>query len=148
MLKQRVLNQDYWYWGIEPAESRRDWYAAGTGEEFISAPIYPIYNSLPSQGTAKVAIFYVDFPDCKYDYEPSLDDLSYYAFGNSESDDPFDTMHSFYDRASKGAMDLQGTVFRYTTKENKSAYENYATWDGTQYKDKKKNHYGMFECFQ
>jgi len=135
MLKQRVINQDYWYWGIDPAESQ-----GGTQpdlEEFISAPIYPQYNSMPSQGTVNVVFFYVDFPDCPYEYEPSLDDLSYYIFGSSESDDPFDTMHSFYERSSKGALNLQGRVFRYTTKENKSAYENYATWDST-YKDKEK----------
>ena len=107
LLKQRVLNQDYWYWGTEPTRPDDNNEQPQT-DDFLSAPIYPIYNSLPSQGTAKVAIFYVDFPDCKYDFEPSEEDLTYYAFGKATNDNPFETMHSFYARGSKGAMDLQG----------------------------------------
>lgn len=38
--------------------------------DFISPPIYDLYGSMPSQGEANVAIFYVDFPDCTFDYDP------------------------------------------------------------------------------
>lgn len=135
ILKQRVLNQQYWYWGEEPERGYEN--TQPDSGEFISAPIYPQYDSMPSQGDANIVVFYVDFPDCKYDYEPSQEELTQYVFGDAQNDDPFDTMHSFYERSSKGAMNLQGQVFRYTTKENKSAYENYST-EVPDYKDKTK----------
>ena len=93
--------------------------------EFIEAPIAELSASLPSQGDANLVIFYVDFPDCRYDYEPSTELISQLAYGGAdESSDkyPHESMHAFYERSSKGAMNLTGQVFRYTTKENQSAY--------------------------
>lgn len=95
---------------------------------FLEAPIYPLYGTLPSQGDAAVVVFYVDFPDCPYTYEPSLDDLNRYCFGTeddpSDPSYPFNSMHCFYDRSSKGSMNLTGTVIRYTTENEKSYYED------------------------
>lgn len=93
---------------------------------FITAPISKITASLPSQGTANMVIFYVDFPDCQYDYAPSEEELTKIAFGNADTANqnyPFESMHAFYGRSSKNAMKLSGQVFRYTTKENQSAYD-------------------------
>lgn len=94
--------------------------------DFISAPISELAASLPSQGEANLVVFYVDFPDCRYSYEPSTELISELAFGaadESSSRYPYESMHAFYERSSKGAMNLTGQVFRYTTKENQSAYD-------------------------
>lgn len=96
--------------------------------DFITPSIRYIDASLPSHGEANLVVFYVDFPDCRYDYEPSLDELTEYCFGaNADENDPnypFNSMSSFYATSSKGAMQLTGQVFRYTTRENRSAYDN------------------------
>lgn len=96
-------------------------------KDFISPPIYDLYGSLPSQGDANVAIFYVDFPDCKYRYMPSVSEIEDIAFGKADPSDsnyPFESMSAFYDRSSKGAMKLGGKAFTYTAKNNVSAYGN------------------------
>lgn len=93
---------------------------------FISAPISAVKASLPTQGNANLVIFYVDFPDCKYSYDPSADVIDEIAFGAEDiydSNYPFDSMSAFYSRSSKGCMNLSGKAFRYTTKENKAAYD-------------------------
>lgn len=95
-------------------------------DEFIDAPIKQVEAYLPSQGEGNLVIFYVDFPDCKYDYAPSESEIDKIAFGEEDLSDanyPFDSMSAFYSRSSKGAMNLQGKTFRYTTKENQSAYD-------------------------
>lgn len=94
-------------------------------EDFISAPIDAVKASLPSQGDAKLVIFYVDFPDCKYTVDFTADEIQNIAFGSADSSNsnyPFESMSAFYNRSSKGEMKLDGQVFRYTTKENQSAY--------------------------
>lgn len=96
-------------------------------DKFIAAPIKDLYGSLPSQGEADLCIFYVDFPDCKYAYEPSMSEVEKCAFGpenTSDSNYPFDSMSAFYSRSSKGTMNLTGKAYRYTTKKNKATYEN------------------------
>lgn len=99
----------------------------GEETDFIDPPIYDLYGSLPSQGDAKLLIFYVDFPDCKYDYEPSMEQVEKIAFGDEDPKNnnyPFESMKAFYKRSSKGVMELDGKAYRYTTKNSKSYYEN------------------------
>lgn len=94
--------------------------------EFIEAPVRDLYGSMPSQNDAELVIFYVDFPDCKYQYDPSAEEIEKIAFGDKNTEDrnyPFESMSAFYNRSSKGNIKLDGKVFRYTTKKNKSAYE-------------------------
>lgn len=94
--------------------------------DFISPSIAECGASLPSQGEANLVIFYVDFPDCKYDFDPTAEQIDEIAFGEEDTSDsnyPFDSMSAFYERSSKGAMNLGGKTFRYTTKENRSAYD-------------------------
>ena len=95
---------------------------------FITAPLTNFYGTMPSQGNGRLAVFYVDFPDCKYDYEPSAEELNEICFGyNTNANDPnypFDSLRSFYWRASKGVFDLTGRVFRYTAKNPVSYYGN------------------------
>lgn len=49
--------------------------------QFINAPIKEVKASLPSQGEAELVIFYVDFPDCQYTYDPSAEYIDQIAFG-------------------------------------------------------------------
>ena len=96
-------------------------------EEFITANMAKHGASLPTQGKAKLVVFYVDFPDCQYDYAPSLEELNQISFGSENTGNacyPFESFPAFYGRASKGAMDFDGQVFRYTTKENHASYDD------------------------
>lgn len=98
-----------------------------SSEKFINPPIYDLYGSLPSQESAKIAVFYVDFPDCKYSYSPTAEEIEKIAFGTENEGDgnyPFESMSAFYKRSSKGAMNLTGKAYTYTAKNNKSYYEN------------------------
>ena len=93
--------------------------------KFITANMAKHGASLPTQGKARLVVFYVDFPDCQYDYAPSAEELQQITFGSANtgnSNYPFESISAFYSRASKGSMDFDGQVFRYTTKENASAY--------------------------
>lgn len=99
---------------------------ATAASSFITPPIYELYGSMPSQGEAKAAVFYVDFPDCKYEYIPSASEIENVVFGTSNENDqnyPFESMSAFYKRSSKGAVKLSGKAYTYTTKQNKAAYE-------------------------
>ena len=94
---------------------------------FITANMAKHGASLPTQGKTKLVVFYVDFPDCKYDYAPSEAELNQISFGAANASNPcypFESFSAFYGRASKGAMQLDGQVFRYTTKQNQSAYDD------------------------
>lgn len=96
-----------------------------TLDTFITPNLAKHGASLPSQGNAKLVVFYVDFPDCKYDYAPSADELNAITFGAADENSqcyPFESISAFYSRASKGSMTFDGQVFRYTTKENSSVY--------------------------
>lgn len=75
--------------------------------EFITANMAKHGASLPTQGDAKLVVFYVDFPDCRYDYEPTLDELNQISFGTANEASacyPFESFSAFYGRASKGSM--------------------------------------------
>ena len=118
LLKRVVLGGEWTMIRHEPPQDESDL--------FISAPIAEIDASLPSQGNANLVIFYVDFPDCPYTYAPTEEELTEIAFGNPDSENanyPFESFSAFYGRSSKNTMKLSGKVFRYTTKENQSAYD-------------------------
>lgn len=93
---------------------------------YITNSIAEVNASLPSHGKANLVIFYVDFPDCRYDVDPEVDVIESIAFGGPHVNEdlyPFESMAAFYSRSSKGAMQLGGRAFRYTTKENQAAYD-------------------------
>ncbi|MCM1528501.1 MAG: dockerin type I domain-containing protein [Alistipes sp.] len=95
--------------------------------DFIDPPIRDVEAYLPSQGDGNLVIFYIDFPDCQYSYAPSEEEIYEIAFGEEDVSDPnypFDSMSAFYKRSSKGALNLKGNVFRYTTKNNQSYYNS------------------------
>ncbi|MBR6418852.1 MAG: hypothetical protein IKS42_00805 [Oscillospiraceae bacterium] len=94
---------------------------------FIAPSISVHGASLPTAGKANLVVFYVDFPDCRYDYAPSEEELNQIAFGAADESNPcypFESFSAFYGRASKGNMQLSGRVFRYTTKENQAVYDD------------------------
>lgn len=94
--------------------------------DFIAPPVKAHGASLPSAGDACLVIFYVDFPDCRYDYAPSEAELDAIAFGAADESNayyPFESCTAFYARASKGNMKLRGKAFRYTTKQNRAVYD-------------------------
>ena len=93
---------------------------------FITANMAKHGASLPTQGRARMVVFYVDFPDCRYDYEPTPEQLNQISFGAANESSacyPFESFPAFYGRASKGSMEFDGQVFRYTTKQNQSVYD-------------------------
>lgn len=93
------------------------------------APVSDVEGNLPSLGEGKLLILYVDFPDCQYDYLPSTDEIEEIAFGAEDTSDanyPFDSMTAFYDRSSKGAMQLSGKAFHYTAQKNVADYADIA----------------------
>lgn len=94
---------------------------------FITANMAKHGASLPTQGRAKLVVFYVDFPDCRYDYEPTLAELNQISFGAANESSacyPFESFSAFYGRASKGSMTFDGQVFRYTTRQNQAVYDD------------------------
>ena len=98
-------------------------------DEFIDPPIYDLYGSLPSQGEARVLTVYVDFPDVRYTFDPSTDFIEQIFFGSPDSSStayPYESINAFYSRSSKGAVTVTCDAFRYTTKNNASAYETNA----------------------
>ncbi len=93
--------------------------------EFIDANLSKHGASLPSQGDANLVVFYVDFPDCRYTYDPSVELIEKISFGEADSNNkcyPFESISAFYNRASKGSQNFKGKVFRYTAKENAAVY--------------------------
>ncbi len=95
-------------------------------KNFVDAPVKEINASLPSQGEAELVIFYIDFPDCRYNNIITDEQIQQISFGEADEENgnyPFESFSAFYGRSSKGAMQLDGKVFRYTAKENRSAYD-------------------------
>lgn len=92
---------------------------------FIEANLAKHGASLPSHGDANLVVFYVDFPDYRYTYEPDTELIQQITFGAADTNNgcyPFESISAFYGRASKGSQSFNGKVFRYTTKENAAVY--------------------------
>ena len=86
---------------------------------FLTPSIQAVKASLPSQGDAKLVIFYVDFPDCKYTTDLSAEQIQEIAFGEADTSDsnyPFDSMRAFYERSSKGTMHSDDRYFAIPSK--------------------------------
>ncbi len=109
----------------EPTEETQE--TNPDSENFIEPPIKQVLANLPSQGTGNVVIFYIDFPNQQYSYSPTAEQLNQIAFGpenESNQNYPFESMKAFYERSSKGVMNLEGQAFRYTAKNNMEYYNN------------------------
>ena len=94
-------------------------------KDFIEPPVKNMYGSMPSQGKVNLLVFYVDFPDCKFNYEPTVEEIENITFGPRNEDSanyPFESMSAFYSRASKGALELSGKAYKYTCKHGVDTY--------------------------
>ncbi len=126
ILKRTVLKNDWRGMYEEVPDPTEPSTEPPTEAPMIPAVAHNIYSSLPSQGKGNLVIFYVDFPDCRYTVDFTTEQIAEIAFGEEDTSDrnyPFDSISAFYKRSSKGVMDLEGSVFRYTTNENRSAYD-------------------------
>lgn len=124
-LRKNIISQDnpwIWQWESEqnlPGDPLEDY------GEFIGAPVDDVEKYLPSHGEAKLLIIYADFEDCKYEYNPSPEDIERIAFGPEDESSnmyPFESATAFYARSSKGSMHLSGNAFPYTAKESVKNY--------------------------
>lgn len=94
-------------------------------ENFIASPISQLKPTMPSQGTVKVPIFSIQFPDCTFSQPMSADQIKECTFGAEDKSSPFypnESMTAYFNRASYGALNLTGDVFTYTAKESISSY--------------------------
>lgn len=103
------------------------WYEDETpSDDYIDAHIYDLYGSMPSHGEARIAAFYVDFPDCRFSYSPSTEEIENCLFGAADTSSryyPLESIGAFYERSSKGALKLSGSAYKYSAKKNISEYE-------------------------
>ena len=94
--------------------------------EFINAPLSDMNGSLKPDSEGKVCIFYVDFPDCPFKFEPTTAEIRQMAFADEEPESinyPHESMNAFFQRSSKHRFSISGDVFRYTAKNDKAFYE-------------------------
>lgn len=119
-MRQLVINND-------TAQLVYRWYANEViPPDYIDAPIYDLYGSMPSQGDARIAVFSVDFSDCKYEYKASTDEVEKALFADADENSklyPLESVAAFYERSSKGAINLSGKAFEYTAQHPISFYE-------------------------
>ena len=113
---------------IEPenAELIYRWYSKEDRPDYIDAPIYDLYGSMPSQGEGRMVVFSVEFPNLKFDYKASTDEVEQALFGEADPESrqfPLESVNAFYERSSKGAMHLTGKAYEYTAQYAISAYE-------------------------
>lgn len=110
----------------ENAELIYRWYPTEEDPRYIDAPIYDLYGSMPSQGEGRMVVFSVEFPDLKFDYKASTDEVEQALFGEADPESrqfPLESINAFYERSSKGAMHLTGKAYEYTAQLAISAYE-------------------------
>lgn len=135
-LRKQIISQTgfaVWEW-VEESDSTTISTATSTvittttvSEGFINPPVSDLYGSMPSQNNAGLVAFYVDFPDCRYSFSPTAEQIDNIIFGaENESDKnyPFESMNAFLQRSSKNAVNLNGRAYTYTAKNNKSYYED------------------------
>ncbi|WP_074741145.1 hypothetical protein [Ruminococcus sp. YRD2003] len=110
----------------ENAELIYRWYPTEEDPRYIDAPIYDLYGSMPSQGEGRMVVFSVEFPDLKFDYKASTDEVEQALFGEADTNSrkyPLESISAFYERSSKGAMHMSGKAYEYTAKLPISNYE-------------------------
>ncbi len=87
-------------------------------------------GAMPCVGEAKIIVFYVDFGEDKDIEDPTTEELKDIFFSEDAKNDPSlayteeDSLRSFYYRSSKGKLDITGSVFEYTVKNDVSSYSS------------------------
>ncbi len=94
-------------------------------DSYLAGSMDVIGASLMTQGTAKVVVFSVEFPDCTFGSpmtEAQIAEICFGAEDRSVSSYPMDTVAAYFDRASNGALNITGDVFTYTAQNSISVY--------------------------
>lgn len=78
---------------------------------------------IPSTGDVKILVFAVDFPDSKYNSltDPSIAEIKT-AFNGQSSELEFESVNSYYQKASFNQLNLTADVFGYYTVEHTRSY--------------------------
>ena len=128
-LRSSILKNEWlWVWEMERDFPVNDVPLEDNGE-FIGAAVDDVFKFMPSQGTGRMLIVYADFPDVKYDYLPSTEEIERIAFGSEDTNNPlypWESISAFYKRSSKGIMDLSGKAYHYTANESVKNYVDVA----------------------
>ncbi len=88
-------------------------------DKFLSQITEKIDATLPSHGQVNIPVFFVDFPDCRFNDDLSYDTIHKEIFGpqNEQSDNyPFESISAFFERSSKDSLKLNGSIYKYTAK--------------------------------
>lgn len=115
--KAIINNSGLWVWQWQTESSVPDDPVEDNGE-FIGASVNDVYKFMPSQGTGRMLIIYADFADCKFSYLPSTDEIEEIAFGAEKTNSrqyPWESISAFFKRSSKGALELSGKAYHYSS---------------------------------
>ena len=115
--KDIVNNSALWVWQWQNESAVPDDPLEENGE-FIGASVNDVYKFMPSQGNGRMLIIYADFADCKFNYLPTTDEIEEIAFGDEKPDSnlyPWESISAFFKRSSKGAFELSGKAYHYST---------------------------------
>ena len=98
-------------------------------EQLITAPISWLKPTLPSTGSNKLLMLVVDFPDCKFSADYTVDQIRDAAFGpadTSSEDYPYESVSAYYERSSYGALTMDADIYTYSAN---YPIENYIRYD-------------------
>ena len=109
---------EYANWRIEQLVRR----AAGLPETLEPPPARQ--GGLPTSGSPNVLVLLVEFPDYPHYANQTQADVDDKFFQDGAGNYPYESVHNYFDRASYGALDIQGNVLGwYTAAHNRSYYE-------------------------
>lgn len=86
-------------------------------EKLMTAPISYLKPTLPSTGKNKLLMLVVDFPDCKFSADYSLDQIRAAAFGPADTSSeayPYESVSAYYERSSYGALTMDADIYTYS----------------------------------
>lgn len=98
-------------------------------EELMTAPVSYLAPTLMSTGHNRLLMFVVDFPDCKFSADYSVEQIRNISFGagdTSSLDYPYESVSGYYERASYGALSMDADIYIYSAQE---PVENYIRYD-------------------
>ncbi|WP_295090980.1 dockerin type I domain-containing protein [Ruminococcus sp.] len=123
--KDIVNNSALWVWQWQNESTVSDDPLEGNGD-FIGASVNDVYKFMPSQGNGRMLIIYADFADCKFSYLPTTDEIEEIAFGEEKQESPlypWESVSAFFKRSSKGALELSGKAYHYSTGNSVNNYQ-------------------------
>ena len=116
MLKQLLLS------GAEPEAVTIE-----VEEDLMDAPVKSLNPSLPSTGTDEILLFVIDCPDCQFEPQYTADVVQDMVFGPEDPSSPFyplESISAYYQRASYGALTIEGTTYKYSAQSSIATYYN------------------------